>query len=128
MTTPIRQTMAQEVAEGGSALLTGTFKDELGNPVPLVSIGTVQLWLYDEASDAAINGKTATNIKNASGGTIGATDGSLSLVLGPLDNPILDATKRRERHIAFVKATYNGGAGVVEAEAVISVRNLSRVP
>ena len=117
--------MRQEVAEGGSALITGTFKDELSVPVPLASIGTVRLWLYDEATDAPINSKTNTDIKNTNGGIIGTTDGNFSLALAPADNPILDSTLRAERHIALIVATYNGGANVVKKELAITVRNLA---
>lgn len=127
MTTPIREIMRQEIAEGGSALLTATLLDEAGAAVPLASLGTLTLTLYDESSDAIINLRDGTNIKNANGGTVHATDGSFSLLLGPDDNPITDPTKRAERHIALIIGTYNGGANVVTKEISITVRNLNRV-
>ena len=128
MTTPIREIMAQEVAEGGSCLITGTLKDELGVPVPLASIGTAQVWLDNEATGATINSRSAQSVKNVNGGTIHATSGAFTLALGPLDNPIVNSALRKERHLVTLKFSYNGGSGVLEKEAVITVRNLSRSP
>jgi hypothetical protein len=124
----IRQTMAQEVAEGGSALLSWTLNDELGVPVPLTGLQTLVWTHYNESDGAIVNARNAVNIKNLNGGTVQATSGACTLILTPADNVILDSTKRSEWHVAYIKGTYNAGAGVVEKEVAIRVVNLSKVP
>ena len=128
MTTPIIETMAQEVGEGGSALLTFTLVTETGVPVTLAQLGTLTLKLYNKADLAIINGKNGTDIKNANGGTVHSTLGTCSLVLLPADNPIVDATRRVETHVALIRGTYNGGVGIVPKAVQIKVRNLALVP
>lgn len=128
MTTPIRETMTQEVAEGGSALLTFTLTTELGVPVTLAQLGTLTLTLYNRADEVIINLKDETNIKNTNGGTVAATSGACTLALEPDDNPIVDATRRIETHVALIRGTYNGGAGVVSKEIMFRVRNLGLTP
>jgi hypothetical protein len=129
MTTPIRERMTQEVAEGGSALLSWTLTDESTPPVPitLAQIGTAQWWHYDEASGSIVNGRTAVDIKNANGGTIASTSGACTLKVTPADNAMVDITKRSEWRIAFVRITYNGGAGVVEKEIAYKLINLLKI-
>jgi hypothetical protein len=126
--TAIREYMEQEVAEGGSGLITATLKDAAGAAVTLAQLGTLQLWLYDDSTKAAINAKVGTDIKNANGGTVHATSGLLTLTLAPADNPLVTAGKLAEWHVAFVKWTYDGGAGVGEKEIVFKVVNLTKVP
>lgn len=127
--TAIRENMREEVAEGGSCRLTGTLTDEAGAPVTLAGLQTLKLWLYDADTGTPISvARTNQDIKNANGGTVGATDGSFSLALGPADNVLMDATKRAEWHVAFVKWTYNGGAGVGEKEIAFRVTALRFSP
>ena len=127
--TTIRETMPQEVAEGGSALITGYFEDELGAYIALAGIGTVRLWLYNDATGLVINSKTNVDIKNANNGTVaevveaGVTRTKFTLRLLPADNPIVDSTKRVETHVAAVETTYNGGAGTVVKEVLFRVRS-----
>lgn len=128
MTTPIIEIMDQEVGEGGSALLTFNLVTETGVPVTLAQLGTLTLKLYNKRTQAIINSKSATDIKNANGGTVHASTGAGTLQLLPADNPIIDATQRLETHVAFIKGTYNGGAGVVEKSIQFRVRNIALIP
>jgi hypothetical protein len=124
----VREIMAQEVAELSSALLTWTLEDETGAPVILTNLATLTWTLTNEATGLTINSRTGVNIKNLNGGTVHATTGACTLVLTPNDNALIDPTRSSERHIAFLKGTYNGGAGVVEKEIVYTVRSLVQVP
>jgi hypothetical protein len=83
---PVRETKQQEVAEGTTATLTWTLKDDKGVVVPLASLQTLVWTHYDERSRAIVNGRNAVNVKNANGGTVNATTGECSLVLTELDN------------------------------------------
>lgn len=123
----IRQTMQQEVAEGAIALLSWDLKDEAGVVIPLASLQTIVWTHYNDADGAIIHARTAVDIKNANGGTVHATSGACTLTVTPLDNVMVDATKRREWHVAFIKWTYNGGLGVGEKEIAFPVVNLSKV-
>jgi hypothetical protein len=117
----IRQTMAQPVAESGSALLTWNLVDELGAPILLTQVGTARLWLYDEDSGAIVNGRSNVDIKNLNGGTIHATSGACTLAITPLDSVLLDQASAAEWKVSFIRVTYNGGAGVVEKEIAFRV-------
>lgn len=123
----IRELMTQEVGEGGSALLTFNLVTELEVPVTLAQLGTLRLWLYNNADGAVINNKSNVDIKNLNGGTVHATSGACTLALGPLDNVIVDPALRRERHVARIIGTYNGGAGVVVKEILFNCVNLTAV-
>ena len=123
MTTPVREYLDQEIAEGGNGLLSFNLVDEFGAPVTLAQVGTAELWLFDESTGTTINSKSATNIKNVNGGTIHATSGACTLNLAPADNPIVTAGSRREWHVAGLRITYNGGAGVVPKELAFEVVN-----
>ena len=124
MTVPVREYLEQDVAEGGSALLTFNLVTELDVPVTLAQVGTLQFWLFNDATGIAINGKTAIDIKNANGGTVHATTGACTLALAPADNPIVTPGNRSEVHIAYIKCVANGGALVINKEIAFTVRNL----
>lgn len=128
MSVPIQEIMAQEVAEGGSALLSWNLVTEAGVPVTLAQLTSLTLKLYNRADLAIINGKTATDIKNTNGGTVHATTGACTLALAPADNPIINASRRLETHVALIRGTYNGGVGVVAKEIAFRVRNLALTP
>jgi hypothetical protein len=127
--TEVREWMQQAVPEGGSAILTAYFEDENGAQIPLAGIGTVSLWLDNQDTGVTINSRSAVNIKNANGGTVVETGGrtKLTFTLTPADNVLVDATAKREWHIATISATYNGGAGVVRKEILFHVVNLSEI-
>jgi hypothetical protein len=117
----IRQTMAQPVAESGSALLTWNLVDELGAPIQLTQVGTARYWLYDEDTGSVVNSRSNVDIKNLNGGSIHATTGACTLGITPLDSELLDQASAAEWKVAFVRITYNGGAGVVEKEIAFRV-------
>lgn len=122
MTTSIRQNMAQPVAEGASAHLSWKAIDHLKNPIPLAGLGTLTWSHYNEATGLIINGRTDIDIKNANGGTVHATTGECTLVIPPADNIII-VPSPSEWHVAFLRWTYNGGAGVGEKEIAFRIVN-----
>lgn len=136
MTTNIRQTMAQEVGEGGNAVLTCYFEDGATPPVyiPVAGISSVKFWLDNLADGATINSKSDVEVKNANGGTLaevteaGVTRTKLTLLLAPADNPIVDSTRLAEWHLGTLKGFYNGGAGMVPKEFIVKVVAMNRQP
>lgn len=100
------------INEGNIALVSGTLTDEAGDAVPLASLSTLTLTLYDRATDTIINSRTAQSILNTNGGTFAATSGAFTLTLSSNDNPIVTsalAAGRTETHIGLVEATWAGG-------------------
>lgn len=125
--TNIRQTMEQPVAEGGTAYLGWNFKDQTGAVLLLTQIGTVTWTHYNEATGLVINARSNVDIKNNNGGTVHATSGAGTLIVPPADNIIVVAGVPSEWHVAFIRWTYNGGAGVGEKEIVFRVQNMLMV-
>jgi hypothetical protein len=114
------------VNEEGTLRITALVTDELGVAIPGSSLTTMTYTLYDLASDAIINLRSAVDIK----ANVDAS-GNLVLVLLPADNPIVAPTKvargARERHIVLFKWTYATGRGHW-TEVQVDVVNLNRVP
>lgn len=115
------------VSEGNRCRLTGTFADETGAAIPLASLSTLTLTLYDRATDTVINGRDAQSILNVHGGTYDATSGAFTLTLGASDNVIVTAGRAGavETHIALLEATWPVGgywSGVVR----VQVRDVHR--
>jgi hypothetical protein len=89
---------------------------------------TLTLTLYAlDAAETIINGVNALNILND--GTRGTLDanGNLAVVFLVADNPILDATLDKERHVALIQATWAAGTRAARHEVEFTVQNLSRV-
>lgn len=118
---------SKPVDEGESCLIGWTFKDENGVPVTLAQLGTLTWTHYNESTGLVINNRTAVDIKNVNGGTYHATSGRGTLTIPPADN-IIVIPNVSEWHVAFIKGTYNGGAGVVEEEIAFRVMNLVHAP
>lgn len=96
-----------EVNAGATARLTITLTDYAGTSVPLASLSTLTLSVYDEDTDTACNGIDGTNIKNANGGTI--TDGGGYVDIAAATNAMVSTTAEVETHVALVKFTTTGG-------------------
>lgn len=118
-----------EINEHNVARITGTLLDEAGDPVPLVALNTVTLTLYDKASDTIINLRDGQDIKNNNGGTIEATSGAFTLLLGSADNVIVNTAlvaPQIETHVALIRATWGSG-GYWSGIAQVRVRQVHRV-
>lgn len=124
-------TVAQRVVpEEASFQYTGYIKDETGTVIPLASLTTLTLTLYNKATGAIINSRNAQNVKNANNVTVHATSGLVTWSAKPADNPIIDTTLdagETEEHVALFEWTYNSGADGGKHELSIYVRQLTKV-
>lgn len=132
--TLIWETMEQEVPEGGLGLLAFEVVDGAGGQVPLASLVTLEMTLYDEATGSlsggpVINSRSAQSVKNANGGVVTEAGGVTTAVitLGASDNPIVTAGTLWERHRAFFQWTWAGG-GPGRKGFILTVRDFSRLP
>jgi len=99
------------VQEGESANITATFEFE-GTSFDKAAVLSLVGTLYDLENKTYINSRNAQDILDANNGTL-ATDGTLTLRLGPTDNVIVDTTNTPqgsvEVHVLRVKWTWNDG-------------------
>lgn len=134
--TAIREYMDQEVPEGGTARLRFEVVDAAGGGIPIASLLTLKLTLYDEAVGSAvagpyINNRNAQSILNVNGGALTEVAGppqvtTAVLTLSGADNPIVTAGKRTELHVAYLEWTWTGG-GPGRIEKAWTVRDMARV-
>lgn len=112
-------------SEGATLWLTGTINGPTG-PLPNadVVLTAMTLTLYELTTGAIINGRDATNIKNANGGTV-APDGSWALTLSGADMACVLVTTS-EKHIALIEWTDDAGNDG-NAEIEFEVMNLQKV-
>ena len=117
--------------EGESKDVCFTLTDTAGVAVPLSSIATAQLTLYDvetfepgaSPSDHIINGREAQDIKNANNVVIHSTSGSVTWTMQAADNPLVTERRQVERHRAVFQFTTATAALPKEIE--IEVKNLN---
>jgi hypothetical protein len=119
-------TILGPINERTSARYTATLTDETGAPIDGTALDTATLTLYDVATEAVINSRSAQNVKNTNGVTISAL-GALVWVLSPADNAIV-GTGAIENHVALFTFTWGGtGAKACTHDVTIRVRNLAFV-
>lgn len=73
------------------------------------NLTTLKVTLFDRATSTLINARNLQDVLDANNGAV-ATDGTLTLRLGPLDNIVVDATTPiggLEEHIARFTWTWN---------------------
>jgi len=107
MTTYRRETLEERAGELKSYRITGDLIDETGNPLPPGNLSALTLKLFDENTEAIINGVNGLSILNVDRGNVNAA-GKFTLDLLPADNPILNPDVLEEAHIAFVEWTFAG--------------------
>jgi hypothetical protein len=122
---------AQTVNERSRARYTCQLTTETGARVPLASLATVRLWLYEIESgdETIINNVSNLDILNANRGTI-VDDGvttTLTITFVPADTALVVATRAIEARRALIKWTW-GVDGEAYHEFEWAVRNLSKVP
>ena len=102
------------VQEGESCDVTAVFKDNSGTAIAKAALITLTASLYDLLTNASINSRLAQSVLDANQGAV-ATDGTLTLRLGPLDNVIVGttlATGKTETHCLQLNWTWNDGVSV----------------
>lgn len=104
-----RQRLTTPVCELTACTLTLPLTDQDDVLVPKVQLSTVTLTLYQAGVPGTyINSRNAQTILDANGGTV-ATDGTLTLILGNLDNALISQTAAQEFHVALIRWTWASG-------------------
>ena len=99
----------QHVYEKSTAEFTATVQDENGTAIGSGSLTTLTLTLFDKLTNSIINSRNDQNVLNANGVTVSA-QGALVWTMDPLDNQILNAELKNEKHVAMFKWTWSAGA------------------
>jgi len=125
--------MIEPVKEGSSA--TVRFKvyesaadRDAGNPMPIGSLDTLSVTLYDEQTGTIINDREDVDSKDANWGTFDTDTDEAVLEFEPADNPIVTASEELERHVLEITATYTAASGqrTVKDEIIFTVENLTK--
>jgi hypothetical protein len=98
------------VDEGESCNVTAIPEDMAGNAIAKASLLTLAATLYDEATEAIINSRSAQSVLDANGGAV-ASNGTLTLRLQVEDSPISGtvSTGAIEWHVLMLTWTWNDG-------------------
>lgn len=98
------------IQQGESANLVVQFTDG-ATPIIKANLSSLKVTLFDKESATLINSRNDQDILDLNDGTV-ATDGTLTLRLGPSDNIIVNAgtpVNGLEYHIARFTWTWNDG-------------------
>ncbi len=104
------------VNEGSSRTVSFTLKDGTGTAVPLSSLTTAQLTLYDVQTYVPagspvvgiLNGRSAQDVINTNDVTVHATSGLVTWAMQPEDNVIVTSRRQVERHRARFRFVVSG--------------------
>jgi hypothetical protein len=98
--------LTEPIAEGTTAQITFTLKDESLVVIPLDQIATFKLTLFNERSRTIINARNAQDVRNANNVTVHSTSGLVTWLLQPLDTAIENFTNAFESRIALFAWTF----------------------
>lgn len=117
-----------EVNKSTRQIFRATLKDESGTPIPVASLDTLKLTLYDKSTDTIINARDAQDVKNANDVTVNA-GGVVTWIVQPEDLPIVSSRVpygARETHVALFEWTFDAtGRGHRAYE--FAVKNVEKV-
>jgi hypothetical protein len=121
------------ITERSSRTVTFTVADNAGTAVPLASIATAGLTLYDcdtyvpgaSPTVGVLNGRDAQDVKNLNNVTIHSTSGLVTWAMQPDDNVIVTLRRQVERHRAEFRFVTTGGAEI-DYQFEIEVTNLRK--
>jgi hypothetical protein len=99
------------VREKSTGQYTATLADELEVVIPLASLTTLKLTLYDVATGTILNTRNLQDVLNANNVTYHGTSGLLTWSVQPADHAIVSTRGQiAERHRAVFDFTWNAGA------------------
>lgn len=99
------------INEGTDFVYKATLLDADSVAIPLTSIDSITLTLFDAGTGTIINSRDNLNVKNTNQVTIHATSGLLTWNALPADSPIVSTSKAPgalEQHIALFRLVYSG--------------------
>lgn len=114
-----------------SRVYTATLKDDavIPEPVPLASITSLAVTLYNASDKSVINGRDAQNALNANQCTYHATSGLFTFNMLAADNPIVGTVlmNEKETHWLIIAYSWNSGAKTNRHVVKILVTALDKV-
>ena len=113
-----------DVPQGSACNIVATFKNVAGVAIAKASLLSLTVTLYDVETNAAINSRNAQSVLDANDGAV-ASDGTLTLRLGPLDAVIVSTTLTAgevELHGVRFQWTWNDGVAVRTGRSTWIVR------
>jgi hypothetical protein len=121
------------VNEQSSRTVQFTLKDNTNTVVPLASLSTVTLTLFDWGTYAPgaspvvgiLNSRDAQNVKNTNNVTVHATSGLVTWSMQPDDNIIVTLRRQIERHRAEFRFVLTSGAEL-DYQMEVEVVNLRK--
>lgn len=109
------------IPERTSAVYTCTLREAAtGVVVPLASLTTLTVSLFDATTAGIINSRTAQSVLNANQGTYHATSGLFTWAMIPADNVIV-GTAGDEVHVAEFHAIWNTAANALSWRITFTV-------
>src|SRR5678815_1801247 len=99
-----------EVNERQSGVYRATLRDDNGIALPNLALDAFLLTLYDKASLAVINSRSAQNALNANQVTLDSS-GNVEWTWLPADQPVVVPAKDIEQHIALFEAKWTDSGG-----------------
>jgi len=119
------------IGENNSFQYSATLLDKAGTPIPLTSIVSAELTLYDAETLAIINGRDSQDVLNNNDVTIDPALGTLIWEGRAEDTPVLSeviAPGGVERHIALFEVVYNLGDETLNHEVHFDIQQSAKLP
>lgn len=107
------------VNQDSTARYTATITDENGDAIPSADLTSVKLTLKNMDDGAIINSRNLQDVLNANDVTIDA-DGLLTWDMTPDDNPLIDNSRKKERHRAIFTFVFGAKQGSHEFEIFVN--------
>ena len=123
--------VARKLKQLTTAVYSASLQDENLNPIASSSINTLTLTLYNEKDGEILGSRSQQTVLNTNNVTIATTAGTLTWIMQPADNEIVDATLHDgqfERHIALFEWFWNNGTRRGRHEVIIDVERVDTVP
>lgn len=115
------------VRENSIAKYTGQLVDEDGAGISSADLNTFTLTLYNLADESIINSRSAQDVLNNNGVTVGAT-GLITWTITQADNTLVDVTKEYETHVALWEWEWSGNTKGSNLETELVVESISLAP
>lgn len=120
-----RTVLTDQIAEKSIGIITALVTDENGIAISSANLTTLTLTLYEKATKAIVNTRSAQNVLNANNVTVD-TSGNLTWNMQSADNAIIGAATI-ESHVALFEWTWSSGTKYGKYEIEYPIKNLYSV-
>lgn len=108
-----------QVNQDSTAQYTAYITDENAAPIPVADLTSIKLTLKNADTGVVINARDQQDVKNLNGVAIDS-DGMLVWTMEPEDNPLIDTTRKKERHRALFEFVFGSKQGSHEFEIFVN--------